>query len=151
MVTAAKKKALGTIGFRRVLLGIMDDNEQVTDVVAIDENSGGAIDFKASGFMGQSNVVYASNIAYWVSDAGTGTGKVELSVVELPSDVNIKVLGDELNEDGVYLTKADVKQPYVAIIAEAQDLNHNPMWVGVAKAKFGTTDGDELKTAEDKG
>ncbi|BBE26717.1 tail protein [Latilactobacillus curvatus] len=151
MPETKKRKAIGTAGFRRVFIGIMDQDEKVTKVVKVDETSGGAIDFKATGFTGQSNVVYASNIAYWISDAGTGTGKIELSTVELPDDVSTAVLGDEVDENGIYVTKSDVKQPYVAIIAEAQDLEGNPMWIGVGKAKFGTTDGDELKTAEDKG
>lgn len=150
-MTGVAKKAIGSQGFRRILVGIMNENEQVTDVVTVDENSGGAIELKTSGFTGQLNVEYASNIAYFVSNAGTGTGKIELTVMELPDDFSTKVLGDTVNEDGVYMTTSDVKQPYVAIIAEAQDLNNKPMWVGVAKAKFATTDGDDLKTGEDKG
>lgn len=144
-------KAIGTQGFRRIFIGIMDDQENVVNVVSIDEDSGGAVELKTSGFSGQMNVTYASNIAYYVSNAGTGTGKIELSAMELPSDVATDVLGDEVNEDGVYMTKSDVKQPYVAIIAEAQDLNQNPMWIGIAKAKFATTDGNDFKTGEDKG
>lgn len=144
-------KAIGTQGFRRIFIGILDDQENVVKVVVIDEDSGGAVELKTSGFAGQMNVKYASNIAYYVSNAGTGTGKIELSAMELPSDVATDVLGDELNEDGVYMTKSDVKQPYVSIIAEAQDLNNNPMWVGIAKAKFSTTDAEDFKTGEDKG
>lgn len=144
-------KAIGTQGFRRIFIGIMDDQENVVNVVSIDEDSGGAVELKTSGFSGQMNVTYASNIAYYVSNAGTGTGKIELSAMELPSDVATDVLGDEVNEDGVYMTKSDVKQPYVAIIAEAQDLNQNPMWIGIAKAKFATTDAEDFKTGEDKG
>lgn len=149
--TTPGKHAIGTMGFRRVMLGILDDQENVTDVVSIDESSGGAVEFKASGFAGQMNVNYASNIAFFVSDAGTGTGKIEISAMELPSDLSTKILGDERNEDGIYITKSGVHQPYVAIIAESQDLNQKPMWIGVGKAKFATTDGDDLKTAEDKG
>lgn len=148
---ADKLKAIGSMGFRRVFLGIMDENENVIKVITIDENSGGTIELKVSGFSGQLNVEYASNIAYFVSDAGTGTGKIELSMMEIPSDVSIDVLGDDINEDKVYMTTSDVKNPYVAIIGEAQDLNQKPMWVGVAKAKFATTDGNDLKTGEDKG
>ncbi|WP_225426976.1 major tail protein [Companilactobacillus kedongensis] len=144
-------KAIGSMGFRRIFIGIMDDNENVIKVVTIDESSGGTIELKTSGFSGQLNVEYASNIAYFVSDAGTGTGKVELSMMELPSDVSTEVLGDDVDENGIYMTTSDVKQPYVAIIAEAQDLNQKPMWIGIAKAKFATTDGNDLKTGEDKG
>jgi len=144
-------KAIGTQGFRRIFIGIMDDQENVIKVVPIDEDSGGTVELKTSGFSGQMNVTYASNIAYYVSNAGTGTGKIELSAMELPSDVATDVLGDELNEDGVYMTKSDVKQPYVAIIAEAQDLNQKPMWIGIAKAKFSTQDAEDFKTGEDKG
>lgn len=144
-------KAIGSMGFRRVFLGIMDDKENVIDVVTIDESSGGTIELKTSGFSGQLNVEYASNIAYFVSDAGTGTGKIELSMMEMPSDVSTKILGDKVDENAIYSTTSDVKQPYVAIIAEAQDLNQKPMWIGVAKAKFATNDGNDFKTGEDKG
>jgi len=144
-------KAIGSMGFRRVFLGVMDDQENVVKVVTVDESSGGTIELKTSGFSGQLNVEYASNIAYFVSDAGTGTGKIELSMMEIPSDVSTEILGDKLNDDGIYMTTSDVKQPYVAIIAEAQDLNQKPMWIGVAKAKFATTDGNDFKTGEDKG
>lgn len=148
---ADKLKAIGSMGFRRVFLGIMDDQENVVKVVTVDENSGGTIELKTSGFSDQLNVEYASNIAYFVSDAGTGTGKIELSMMEIPSEVSTDILGDTVNEDGVYMTTSDVKQPYVAIIAEAQDLNQKPMWIGIAKTKFATTDGNDFKTAEDKG
>jgi len=144
-------KAIGSMGFRRIFLGVMDDNENVIKVVTIDESSGGTIELKTSGFSGQLNVEYASNIAYFVSDAGTGTGKIELSMMEIPSDVSTEILGDTVDENGIYATTSDVKQPYVAIIAEAQDLNQKPMWIGVAKAKFATTDGNDFKTGEDKG
>ncbi|MCO6542127.1 MAG: phage tail protein [Lactobacillus sp.] len=141
---------IGTTGFRRVILGILDDDENVTKTIMIDENTGGTIELKVSGFAGQSNVQYASNIAYWISNAGIGTGKVELSIAEMPKDIATEVLGD-LYEDGIYYTKSDVKQPYVAMIAESQDLNSNPMWVAIAKVKFTTQDAVDLKTAEDKG
>lgn len=143
--------AIGTMGFRRVFFGVLDDQENVTKVVTLDEKFGGAVEFKASGFAGQMNVAYASNIAFFVSDAGTGTGKIEISALEMPPDVSTVVLGDEVNEDGIYMTKSGVKQSYVAIIAESQDLNQKPMWIGVGKAKFSTSDGYDLKTAEDKG
>lgn len=145
-----KDFAIGTVGFNRVIFGIMNEKEQVVDTAIIDGNSGGAVELKTSGFQGQSNTVYASNIAYFVSDAGTGTGKIDLTTIELPSDVATKVLGDKL-EDGILSTTADVRQPYCAMIAEAEDLQGNKMWIGIAKAKFATVDGDDLKTSEDKG
>lgn len=142
--------AIGTNGFKRVIFGILDDDENVVDTVYVDEKNGGSIELKTSGFAGQSNTVYASNIAYYVSDAGTGTGKVTLTILEMPHDVATKVLGD-VYENKVYLTKSDTKQPYVAMIAESQDLDGNPMWVGIGKAKFTTEDAIDLKTAEEKG
>lgn len=147
---ADNKFAIGTVGFNRILFGIMDDKEQVTKVVAIDGNSGGAVELKTSGFQGQSNTVYGSNIAYYVSDAGTGTGKVEITAVELPSDVATEVLGDKL-DNGILETYSTVTQPYCAVIAEAEDLQGKKMWIGIAKAKFATVDADDLKTSENKG
>lgn len=142
---------IGTIGFSRILFGIYANNaETVTDVVTIDETNGGAIELKTSGFQGQLNTTYASNIAYYVSDAGTGTGKVEITALELSKDVATKVLGDK-EENGILATYSNVTQPYVSVIAEAEDLQGKKMWIGIAKAKFGTPDGDELKTSEDKG
>lgn len=59
---ADNKFAIGTVGFNRILFGIMDDKEQVTKVVAIDGNSGGAVELKTSGFQGQSNTVMAQTL-----------------------------------------------------------------------------------------
>lgn len=148
---ANKKADLASSGFSRIFFGIMDDDENVTDVVVVDRHSGGSIELKTSGFQGQGNTVFASNVSYWISNPGVGTGKVEVTLASLPSEVATKVLGDELTTDGIYVTKGNVKEPYVAIIAETQDLFNNYAYVGVAKAKFGTSDGDDLKTGDDKG
>jgi len=147
----AKKTDLASSGFSRIFFGILDQDENVTDVVTVDRHSGGAIELKTSGFQGAGNTIFASNISYWISNPGVGTGKVEITLASLPSDISTKVLGDVLTEDGIYLTKGNVSEPYVAVIAETQDLFNNYAYVGVAKAKFGTTDGDDLKTGDDKG
>ncbi|GKT04465.1 major tail protein [Furfurilactobacillus entadae] len=150
-MATTKKADLASSGFSRALMGILDQDDNVTKVIIIDRHSGGTIELKTSGFQGQGNTVFASNISYWISNPGVGTGKVELTLASLPSEVATEILGDELNEDGVYVTKGTVKEPYVAIIGETQDLHNNLAYVGIAKAKFGTTDGDDLKTGDDKG
>lgn len=144
------KNELASVGFSRIFFGILDAKETVTDVVVVSDKSGGAIEFKTSGFAGTSNIQWASNIAYYVSQAGVGSGKVEVTTATYPSDVMTKILGDVM-EDGIYLTKGNVKQPYVAVIAETNDELDNPAYVGVAKCRFTTADGDDLKTGEDKG
>lgn len=146
-----KKTDLASSGFTRIFFGILDDDENVTKVVTVDRHSGGAIELKTSGFQGAGNTVFASNVSFWISNPGIGTGKIEVTTASLPSEVAVEVLGDELTEEGIYVTKGNVKEPYVATIAETQDLFGNYAYIGVAKAKFGTEDGSDLKTGDDKG
>jgi len=53
---------MATIGFERVYIGVMDENENTKEVFTIDAQKGGAIEAKISGLGATMNTVYASNI-----------------------------------------------------------------------------------------
>lgn len=48
-------------------------------------------------------MVYASNVPYFISQKGTGSVELSLSVLDVPETVLNSVLGRKENEDGITL------------------------------------------------
>lgn len=64
---------------------------------------------------GDTNTFYADNIAYYVSNANNGyQGDLELAL--LPDAFRTAVLGEELDEKGMYLEHSDDKQKEFALL-----------------------------------
>jgi phi13 family phage major tail protein len=140
---------MATLGFESVMFGIMDENENTTQVYTIDAQKGGTIEAKISGLGATMNTVYASNIPFYVSAQGVSSPKLDLDIADIPEDVLNEITG-VLVENGIAKIGSKTQPPYVAVILKTSGANGDDIYIGLTKGKFGYPELD-LKTAEDKG
>lgn len=75
-------------------------------------NKGGTTEASISGLTAEAVKVYASNIAYYVAQKGTGSVEASVSVLDMPEEVTSALLGRKENEDGIYLMGSETEPPY---------------------------------------
>ena len=59
--------------------------------------------------------MYASNVAYYVAQRGTGSVELSLSVLDMTDQLTADLLGRTENEDGIMLIGENTKPPYAGI------------------------------------
>jgi phi13 family phage major tail protein len=141
---------MSTIGFKRAVVGIYDENEKVTQQVIIDPTTkNGTIEMNISGLAAQQNKVYASNIAVYVSQLGTGDVKATFSLFDLTADVKSKILGWASQTAG-YAVGSATNPPYVVVDCQVDLPDGNTGHIVLLKGKF-AFDGDDIKTSDNNG
>lgn len=140
-----------TIGFRRAEFFIFDKDDEVTSTYMVEgkANKGGTVEASISGLSAEAVKVYASNLAYYVAQRGTGSVELSLSVLDITEELSNALLGREANEDGIVLVGTDTEPPYAGVMMETQALNGEPIFFALLKGKF-RLDEQNLATNEDE-
>lgn len=140
-----------TIGFRRAEFFIFDRDDEVTSTYMVEgkANKGGTVEASISGLSAEAVKVYASNLAYYVAQRGTGSVELSLSVLDITEELSNALLGREPNQDGIVLVGTDTEPPYAGVMMETQALNGEPLFFALLKGKF-RLDEQNLATNEDE-
>lgn len=140
-----------TIGFRRAEFFIFDKDDEVTSTYMVEgkANKGGTVEASISGLSAEAVKVYASNLAYYVAQRGTGSVELSLSVLDITEELSNALLGREANKDGIVLVGTDTEPPYAGVMMETQALNGEPIFFALLKGKF-RLDEQNLATNEDE-
>ncbi|MGG4011415.1 major tail protein [Bacillus smithii] len=132
-----------TVGLDGIRIGILDDNEKVTEIIEVK----GAIEAKIDPST-NTDVLYADNGAFAVFTS-LGETKVTLNVADLTTEQKNKILGVR-TENGLELTGADTVPPFVALAMHSKGIDQKEdIYVGLLKGRFGIPSID-AKTNEDK-
>lgn len=136
-------------GFKRIHVGVYDEAEtKVIEKMTWEDKAGGAVRFNLTGLAPEQLKVYASNGPVWVQRKGTGDVKADLEVFNIPeADLN-KVLGLDVEGQEAWMG-AYTQAPYIAVICETEDINGNPILVGLPKGTA-TLDNLQMETLEEK-
>ena len=59
--------------------------------------------------------MYASNVAYYVAQKGTGSVELSLSILDMTEALTAELLGRKENEDGIMLVGESTTPPYAGI------------------------------------
>lgn len=59
--------------------------------------------------------MYASNVAYYIAQKGTGSVELSLSVLDMTEALASELLGRKENEDGITLVGESTTPPYAGI------------------------------------
>lgn len=147
---------MATVGFDSIKIAILDDNEKTTaaNTYTIDATSGGAIEANVTGLSPNQNVVYASNVPFYVSSKGVGDVKLALTVADLeslPAGALDIILGRSQDATTKITTiGSETEAPYVSVELMTKDKNGKQLFVGLLKGKF-SFDGDDIKTSDNNG
>lgn len=140
-----------TIGFKRAKFFIYDNDDKVenTHVVEGKANKGGTTEASISGLSAEAVKVYASNVAYYVAQKGTGSVELSLSVLDMTEALASELLGRKENEDGITLVGESTTPPYAGVLMESEALDGQPIFFALLKGKF-RLDEQNLATNEDE-
>jgi len=140
-----------TIGFKRATFFIYDKDDQVEDTYVVEgkANKGGTTEASISGLSAEAVKVYASNVAYYVAQRGTGSVELSLSILDITDVLAARLLGRKENEDGIYLVGENTEPPYAGVLMESAALDGQPIFFALLKGKF-RLDEQNLATNEDE-
>lgn len=147
---------MATVGFNSVRIAVLDANEKSlpSKTYTIDKTAGGAIEGAVTGLAAAQNVVYASNVPFYVSSKGAGDVKLALTVADLeglPAGALDDILGRTQDPATKISTVGqDTEAPYCAVELITQDKDGNDLYVGLLKGKF-SFDGDDPKSTDNNG
>lgn len=145
-----------TIGFKRASFYIYDEKDAINSkvnsgkpyVVEGAANQGGTVEASISGLSAESKKTYASNIAYYVAQRGTGSVELSLSVLDMPEELTKTLLGRKEVEGLTYVGDS-TEPPYAGVLLESNALNGEPVFFALLKGKF-RLDEQNLSTNEDE-
>lgn len=145
-----------TIGFKRASFYIYDEKDKINSevnegkpyVVEGAANKGGTVEASISGLSAESKKTYASNVAYYVAQRGTGSVELSLSVLDMPEELTRTLLGRKEKEGLTYVGDS-TEPPYAGVLLESNALDGRPVFFALLKGKF-RLDEQNLSTNEDE-
>lgn len=140
----------GTVGFKRATFFEYDKDGATVSRIVVEgkQNQGGTVEASISGLSAEAVKVYASDIAYYVAQRGTGSVELSLSILDMPDNLIQSVLGRKPSEDGIVRIGSNTEPPYVGVLLESHSFSGEPVFFGLLKGKF-RLDEKTLQTNED--
>lgn len=121
-------------------IGIFDKDGKIPKanqfVIEGKQDKGATVSAEISGLSKESTKVYGSDIAYYISQKGTGDVSATFGLLDLPEDLNDKILGYKTNENKISFLGEDTEPPYCAVLMESSDLSGETAMLTIFKGKF---------------
>lgn len=139
------------IGFKRIKIQPLNsDGTPNGDLIILEgtRDKGATQEANISGLSSDPVKVYGSNIAYYVSQKGTGDVSVEFKLLDMPGEAEDRILGYETDPElKAQFVGENTEPPYCAALLESEDTLGNVALFGFFKGKFNKPDVG-LKTKE---
>lgn len=139
------------IGFKRLKVQVFDTaGAPKGDPIVIEgtQDEGATLEATISGLSAEPAKVYGSNVAYYVSQKGTGEVSVALTLFDVPDEAEADMLGYTVDAAlKAQFVGEKTEPPYCAIIMESEDAKGNVAAFGFFKGKFSKGD-TVIKTKE---
>lgn len=126
----------GYVGFKFLISKITKDGKEVPIVIRGAENKGATVSAKITGLAKDSTSTPGSDIEYYMNRRGVGTPKAELGVLDWPDDTVDRVLGYQVNDDGITRIGEDTLAPFVPLICGSKSLAGTASMLGFYKGTF---------------
>lgn len=128
------------VGFKKMTIGIFDETGKIPAanqfVIEGKQDKGATVSAEISGLSKEATKVYGSNIAYYISQKGTGDISATFGLLDLPEDLNDKILGYKTSENKISFLGEDTEPPYCAVLMESEDLSGETAMLTIFKGKF---------------
>ncbi|EUJ33521.1 major tail protein [Listeria floridensis FSL S10-1187] len=141
-----------TVGFKRATTAVLDEVGKLVSkhVVEGKQGKGGTTEAQITGLSSEAKKVFASNVAYYVSQKGVGDLQLELSILDVPSAMQNDILGWVKNSEMGFTAVGDKTQPpYCATLLESEDSAGEPVAFALFRGRFSRED-LSLKTSTDE-
>lgn len=127
------------VGFKRLTIAVLDNDGKVVTgkkwVVEGKANKGATSTAEITGLNKEATKVYGSDVAYYISQKGTGDVTVNLGLLDLEEECNDAILGYE-NKGGISYVGENTEPPTTAIMLESKDMDGTTAMLGFFKGKF---------------
>lgn len=126
------------VGFKKATIAVFDADGKVISKHVIEgkQDEGATVSAEISGLAKEATKVHGSDIAYYISQKGTGDVTVNFGLLDLPEDVNDKILGYKVDTNGISYMGKDTDPPYCSVLMESSDLSGEKAMLSVFKGKF---------------
>ncbi|MCW0953246.1 phage tail protein [Weissella ceti] len=112
------------------------------------EGEGGTQEIKLNGLSKEPTQVSASDVVYYQNAQGTGKVTADLTLLDVPMEVEAKWLGRTITTDGNIIMGKDTKAPKMAIIAESHTANGDPVYIALLNGVLSRPEGFSAKTMD---
>lgn len=128
------------VGFKKMTIGIFDKDGKIPTanqfVIEGKQDKGATVSAEISGLSKEATKVYGSNISYYISQKGTGDISAAFGLLDLPEDLNDKILGYKTDANKISFLGEDTEPPYCALLMESEDLGGDTAMLTIFKGKF---------------
>jgi len=139
------------LSVRKLTTALEPDTTAKIHVLEGEQKKGGPTSFDLTGLSKEAVKVFAGNVEYYLARKGTGSVAANFGLLDLPVDVEQELLGlitfgTDSKIDGF---GDETEPPYVAVVAEAEDLYGEPVAFAMVAGSF-NRDGYSLATKNDE-
>lgn len=143
-----------TYGFSKVSIRVLNSDltPDATKAIRVLEGvptKGGPTSFELTGLSKEAVKVFAGNSEYYISAKGTGSVAANFGLLDVPAEVEQEILGLVVFSEGIDAFGENTNPPYIAVVAEAEDLYGEPVAFAMVAGKF-NRDGYSLATITDE-
>lgn len=126
------------VGFKKAEIGIFDDTFTTTEVLTIEgkTNKGATRTFSVEGLSAEAVKQYGSNVAYRTAAKGVGDVQATLAAIDVPVEVDAKLLGLTIDTEGIYEGGEDTEPPYTAAIFYDETPQGEPMAIALYRGMW---------------
>ncbi|MCW0953005.1 hypothetical protein OIT44_02825 [Weissella ceti] len=136
-------------GFQRLHAFLRTETGEVKKfVIEGRKGEGGTQEIKLTGLSKDPVRIPASDIVYYQDARGTGEVSAELSLLDVPMEVEAEWLGREITADGNIIMGKDTKAPQMAIVAESHIATGEPVYIALLNGVMTRSEGFEAKTLD---
>ena len=150
-LTMAETYGFSTLSTRVLKTDLTPDTSKQIRVLEGKQKEGGPTAFDLTGLSKEIQKVFAGDREYWIAAKGTGTVAANFGLLDVPVAIEQELLGlVTFGDDGGIDGFGDkTEPPYVATVAEAEDLYGEPVAFAMLAGKF-NRDGYSLATKNDE-
>lgn len=137
------------LSVRKLTTALEPDTAAEIHVLEGKQKKGGPTAFDLTGLSKEAVKVFAGNVEYYLARKGTGSVAANFGLLDVPVEVEQEILGLIKMAEGIDGFGDETEPPYMAAVAEAEDLYGEPVAFAMVAGSF-NRDGFSLATKNDE-
>lgn len=137
------------LSVRKLTTELEPDTAAEIHVLEGKQKEGGPTAFDLTGLSKEAVKVFAGNVEYYLARKGTGSVAANFGLLDVPAEVEQEILGLIKMAEGIDGFGDETEPPYMAAVAEAEDLYGEPVAFAMVAGSF-NRDGFSLATKNDE-